>query len=442
MNPVVRGLAPLMALVAMGTAAQTLHKPNDGIATTALEQSWAATANNSERHDLLAERPQLIWLYAGSGYDKQFNSPRGHQFAINDVTTIFRTDDGSKTASCWTCKGPGATHEMGLVGEGRFGLHTFGQMGQYMSVSVGCADCHDADGENLQVSRPHALKAMAKIKQPFAEQDRTIQGAQTCGQCHVTYYMQPEIGNGVNIPWIFGSTADDIEKYYDTRQFYDWIHPVSGAPMVKARHPEYEHWSRSAHAEMGVTCVSCHMTTKIDDKGREYTDHNIQQSWQNFEAQCSSCHESEAELKQTIADNKQQINSARAEVEQLLVKAHAEAGALRQDGVQPRDMGAALMGIRHAQWRWDFAVSSHGIHAHNSKEGLDLLAVAKRQATMARARLQLLLEQRPQLKVQYPDLSSKLSAQQAVGLDEAKMQAVKDKFLATEVNGKWPGWSF
>ncbi|TKB58739.1 ammonia-forming cytochrome c nitrite reductase subunit c552 [Ferrimonas aestuarii] len=407
-------------------------------AVDAITASWSSTETNLERHDLLAERPALIWLWAGSGYDKQFNSPRGHQLAVSDVTTILRTGSGEKSASCWTCKGPGSAKLIDELGENGFASRSFAEVGSDMTVSVGCKDCHAEGDYALQLPRPHAQKAMAKIHMPFAEQNKRMQGAQTCGQCHVTYYFQPEQANRVNIPWIFGSSADLIEKYYDTRQFYDWIHPISGAPMVKARHPEFEHWSRSAHAELGVTCITCHMPEQKDANGRAFHDHNVSHTWQNFDGACSGCHDSETQLKQQVANRKQQINQARTEVEALLVKAHAEAGALTEARVSFSEMGAALMDIRHAQWRWDFATSSHGVHAHNPKEGLELLAVAKRQATMARARLEVLLDKYPDAKVVYPDLSSKAAAHKAIGFDEAKAQAQKEAFLAEKVKGKWP----
>ena len=34
----------------------------------------------------------------------------------------------------------------------------------------------------------------------------------------------------------------------------------------------------------------------------------------------------------------------------------------------------ALTAIRHAQWRWDFAIASHGVHMHNPTEALQVLA--------------------------------------------------------------------
>ncbi|WP_051202072.1 ammonia-forming cytochrome c nitrite reductase subunit c552 [Ferrimonas senticii] len=409
-------------------------------ANTQPTASWLSTAANSSTDDLLEQRPAMVYLWAGSGFERQYTAPRGHQFAVADVVNTLRSADGSKSASCFSCKSPGAPMLMAEYGENGFGSKTMAEVGHEMAVSVGCDDCHQADQQSLRLARPFALEAMAKVQQPFAKQNHATQAAQTCGQCHVTYYFQPEQGNRVNIPWIFGNSADQIEKYYDTRRFYDWIHPISGTPMVKARHPDYEQWSRSSHAKLGVTCVTCHMPVKTDANGREYHDHNTANVWDNFDSQCIDCHVSESTLKAKMAKQRQRIDDARSEVEALLVKAHAETGALWRAKVSQAQLTPIQMLIRHAQWRWDFAVSSHGVHAHNPQEGLALLAAAKTQALQARALIAPLLAAQPDLRVRYPDLSSKAAAQQFIGLDMPALEQQKQQFLREQVQDRWPGW--
>ncbi|GAA4877047.1 ammonia-forming cytochrome c nitrite reductase subunit c552 [Ferrimonas pelagia] len=400
--------------------------------------SWAKTELTESRQDVLAQRPALVALWAGSPYAKEFHTPRGHQYAVADVTQTLRTADGSGDAACWTCKTPDVPRLMDLHGENGFAAHTFAQLGEGMGNAVGCADCHAPGSGELALSRPHAVNAMNKVKQPFEQQSVAMQGAQTCGQCHVTYYFQPEEDNKVNIPWIFGSTADDIEKYLDTRRFYDWVHPVSGVAVIKARHPEYEHWSRSQHAKLEVTCVTCHMPERQDDNGRVYQDHQIGSAMANFDVACAGCHSSQSQLELRLAESKAAIDAARTEVEALLVQAHFEAGAAWGAGAQWEQMQPALTDIRHAQWRWDFATSSHGTYAHNPEEGLALLATARRQANMARARLEMVLEMYGVDEVTYPDLSSKQSAQQALGIHLPELEDEKRRFIEQQVKDHWP----
>ena len=82
--------------------------------------SWRATADttfrsrymSSQDDDLLALRPEMVVLWAGYAFSKEYNAPRGHMHAIEDVTKILRT--GAPTDSthspqpgtCWTCKSP------------------------------------------------------------------------------------------------------------------------------------------------------------------------------------------------------------------------------------------------------------------------------------------------------------------------------------------------
>lgn len=68
-----------------------------------------------------------------------------------------------------------------------------------------------------------------------------------CGQCHVEYYFK---GNEKRLtyPWDQGLKADDILAYYEQAGVSDWTHAESGAPMLKAQHPEFELWSQGIHA--------------------------------------------------------------------------------------------------------------------------------------------------------------------------------------------------
>lgn len=445
--PHATGLIALALMANFGAHANATTKDNHQAAMADALKSWQASVSSSQRQDLLAERPSLVFLYAGSPYAKEYNSPRGHQFAIKDVSNVLRTGAGSKAlgdpgASCWSCKAPGAvklSKEHGVTG---FAAMSFADAASEMKVSVGCIDCHEPGSDKLALPRPHAQNAMNKIQMPFAKQTDADQSSQVCGQCHVTYYFQPEKANAVNIPWIFGSDADSIEKYYDTRQFYDFVHPVSGVPLAKARHPEFEHWSRSVHAKSNIGCVDCHMADKTGEDGQVYTDHKITSGFNNFESKCVACHESPAEIEDRVAQNKAILDKKREQIEALLVKAHVEAGAAWELGLKWHQLQSPLMDIRHAQWRWDYVVSSHGAHAHNSEEAFALLDVAFRQVNMARAKLEIILKEHNAPAVTYPELNTKAQAQALVGLNMEELIREKHQFLTDVVEKNWPTVSY
>ncbi len=72
--------------------------------------SWHDTAKSSEIVDVLAEDPNLVILWAGYGFAKDYNAPRGHIYAVTDVRNTLRTgapksaEDGPMPMACWSCK--------------------------------------------------------------------------------------------------------------------------------------------------------------------------------------------------------------------------------------------------------------------------------------------------------------------------------------------------
>ncbi len=96
-----------------------------------------------------------------------------------------------------------------------------------------------------------------------------------------------------------------------------------------------------------------------------------------------------------------------------------------------------LQDIRHAQWRWDYAIASHGVHMHAPEVALEVLGTAVDKAADARTKLVRLLAKKGITDpVVLPDISTKEAAQKALGMDMEKMNADKAHFLDTVV----PEW--
>jgi nitrite reductase (cytochrome c-552) len=97
-----------------------------------------------------------------------------------------------------------------------------------------------------------------------------------------------------------------------------------------------------------------------------------------------------------------------------------------------------LMGIRHAQWRWDYAAASHGASFHSPLEISRLIGTAITIAQETRLDLARLLSDLGQNEeIPYPDISTKAKAQEFIGLPMEKMHEEKEEFLETVVpNGK------
>jgi nitrite reductase (cytochrome c-552) len=127
----------------------------------------------------------------------------------------------------------------------------------------------------------------------------------------------------------------------------------------------------------------------------------------------------------------------RAKLEKMLVRAHVEAKKAWDLGATEAQMQEILMGIRHAQWRWDYAAASHGASFHASLELSRLIGTAIDIAQETRIELaRLLAELGYNQEVPYPDISTKAKAQEFVGLPMEQLREEKEEFLKTLV----PQW--
>ena len=109
-----------------------------------------------------------------------------------------------------------------------------------------------------------------------------------CGQCHVEYYFKGAEKRLV-YPWAKGLKVENILAYYDEVGFKDWTHADSGAPMLKAQHPEFEMWNQGIHARSGVACADCHMPYKREG-ALKISDHHVRSPLLNINLACQTCH--------------------------------------------------------------------------------------------------------------------------------------------------------
>jgi len=92
-------------------------------------------------------------------------------------------------------------------------------------------------------------------------------------------------------------------------------------------------------------------------------------------------------------------------------------------------MDPILQGLRHAQWRWDFAAASHGGSFHAPVETARILGSAMDVAQTTRLELARLLANLGYTdEVPMPDISTKAKAQAFIGLDMEKLVAEKKVF--------------
>jgi nitrite reductase (cytochrome c-552) len=248
---------------------------------------------------------------------------------------------------------------------------------------VACIDCHDPNTMQLRVTRPGfmegiaALKASQGIRNYDPNRDASRQEMRTfvCGQCHVEYYFRgPE--KRLVYPWSKGLVIDSIMAYYDSTGHKDWVHAESGAPVLKAQHPEFEMYNQGIHARSGVACADCHMPYKRVG-AMKISDHHVRSPLLNVNRACQTCHKwSEEELAQrvhTIQDRTYQLrNIALDAVIQLTRDIRTQ---VQRDSVAAASRIAAARGYqRRAQFYADFIEAENSMGFHADQEAARILA--------------------------------------------------------------------
>jgi nitrite reductase (cytochrome c-552) len=329
---------------------------------------------------------------------------------------------------------------MNNTGVAEFYRGTWDTRGSEIINPIGCADCHDARTMNLRISRPALIEAYESTGRDITKATHQEMRSLVCAQCHVEYYFNKTITEGVSylvFPWKNGTSAEDIEKYYDNIEFTDWTHSMSRAPMLKAQHPDYEVYLTGTHAERGVSCADCHMPF-ISEGGQKFTDHHIQSPLNNIAASCQVCHREETEkLIKDVYSRQDKIIENRTILETLLVRSHIEAGNAWERGASETQMKDILSDIRKAQSRWDISAAGHGNSFHSPVETGRIIAGGIACVQDARVKLaRLMASLGDNREIPYPDISTKAKAQEYIGLNVKKLNEEKKVFLENIVT-KW-----
>jgi nitrite reductase (cytochrome c-552) len=410
------------------------------------DTSFRSKYNGNAMIDMLEEYPAMVVLWAGYSFSKDYTQARGHYYSITDIYETLRTggpgkpDEGPMPTTCWTCKSPDVPRLMSETGPAQFYTGKWARLGPEIKNFIGCADCHDEKTANLSISRPALIEAFERRGKDITKASYQEMRSLVCAQCHVEYYFSKDIVEGAEYlvyPWDNGFTAENMEEYYDNMEFSDWAHALSKAPMLKAQHPGYEVYMTGIHAIRGVACADCHMPY-VSEGGQKFTDHKMQSPLNNIANSCQVCHREETDrLVQDVYDRQDKIIESRIKLEKLLVSAHVEAQKAWELGAKKEQMEDILQDIRHAQWRWDYAMASHGASFHSPVEISRTLASGIAIAQDARIKLARRLAALGfNEEIPYPDISTKAKAQKFIGLDIEKLRAEKEKFLETVVP-KW-----
>lgn len=338
--------------------------------------------------------PWLRYMYAGYAFSLDYREARGHAYMLSDQEKTERIKQRPQPGACLHCHAS-IIPAYRSVGQGDV-MAGFAKVNKmpYMEARhlkddkgnalvehpVSCVDCHDPKTMRIRVTRPGFLNGIKALKAKEGKpdydpnRDATHQEMRSyvCGQCHVEYYFKGE-EKYLTYPWHNGLKAEEIEKYYDDVGWKDFNNAVTGAPVLKAQHPEFEMWSQGTHGKAGVACTDCHMPYKREG-ALKYSDHHVRSPLLNIGAACQTCHNvSEDNLRERvylIQDRTQSLIQRAAHSLEDMMKEIVQTKTAVPDSpgiVKALDMQ------RKAQWRLDFVYSENSRGFHAAQESARLL---------------------------------------------------------------------
>jgi nitrite reductase (cytochrome c-552) len=337
----------------------------------------------------LEEDPRLMTMWAGYAFAKDFREERGHAYMLEDQTYTERQAVVQQPGTCMHCHASVYVPYKKLGGGDLIkGFEAMNHM-KYQEARklvehpVACIDCHDPTSMQLRVTRPGFLEGIQKVKaaQGITNYDvnrdatRQEMRAYVCGQCHVEYYFKGA-EKRLTYPWDKGLRADEILAYYEESGFKDWTHAETGAPTLKAQHPEFEMWSQGIHARSGVACADCHMPYQREG-AMKISDHHVQSPLLNVNRACQTCHRwTEEELRarvHTIQDRTYQVRNLAMDGLMALI---ADIKAARGRGASDADLERARNHQRRAQFLLDFIEAENSMGFHADQEAVRVLALS------------------------------------------------------------------
>lgn len=335
----------------------------------------------------LEEDPRLVAMWSGYAFSKDFREERGHAYMLSDQIFTERQHVTKQPGTCIHChasvyvpyKKAGGGDLM--KGFGIMNQLPYAEARKQVEHPVACIDCHDPKTMELRVTRPGFLEGIKALKasQGIADYDpnkmATRQELRTfvCGQCHVEYYFKGA-EKRLTYPWAKGLKVDEIYAYYEEVKHKDWEHALTGAPVLKAQHPEFEMYNQGVHAKSGVACADCHMPYKREG-AMKVSDHHVRSPLLNINRACQTCHKwDEEELRSrvhTIQDRTYQLRNTAMDA---LVQLIAELKAAKESGRSDEDLVAPRAWQRKAQFFLDFIEAENSMGFHAPQEAARVLA--------------------------------------------------------------------
>ena len=326
-------------------------------------ESNKANSPDSGKHNYLELYPALNTMYKGYAFALGYDEASSHLYSLESVKNSPRTIEKEQLANCISCKTPQFTSMVNTEGPQVY-TEKFNDLINEFTEPISCWNCHENDPQSLTVGNQFFVNAMG------SDTGNVPMEAQVCGQCHNEYYFDPDTKATTN-PYTGtdAMTPEAILAYYDDMGFKDWEHAISGAPMIKVQHPEFETiygGKQTQMAKNGYSCSDCHMGTTTNGDGTEFVSHEWKSPLENqelLENDCNSCH---ADLKKQVAgwqaEEEERVTAISEKIEDMINKI----GEQKEAGTLSDEKLAELQKLhRTSQFYWDFVMVENSEGAHN-----------------------------------------------------------------------------
>jgi nitrite reductase (cytochrome c-552) len=330
--------------------------------------------------------PNLKRMWAGYSFALDFREERGHAYMLEDQMFTGR-QAVPQPGTCLHCHAsvyvPYKKAGNGdlFAGFEKLNHMPYAEAVKLVSHPVSCIDCHDSQTMQLRITRPAFIEGIRNYKASLGvanydvNKDATRQEMRSyvCGQCHVEYSFQgPE--KRLVYPWFKGLTVDAALAFYDSIGFKDWKHAETGAPMLKAQHPEFDLWNQGTHARAGVACADCHMPY-VRVGAQKISDHHVRSPLLNVAAACQTCHR--VEEKELVA-RAERIQNKTEHLEKMaltaLVDLIDEIDASIKAGASDEQLAKARDFQRKASFYVDYVEAENSTGFHADQESARILA--------------------------------------------------------------------
>ncbi len=337
----------------------------------------------------LEEDPRLKVLWAGYAFATDFREERGHAYMLEDQTFTERQAVTRQPGTCMNCHAsvyvPFKKLGSGdiLKGFERMNQMPYFEARKQVSHPVACIDCHDSQTMQLRVTRPAFIEGMRALKASQGVQAYDVNAMATrqemrafvCGQCHVEYYFKGA-EKRLTYPWAKGLKVDEILEYYEENPHDDWVHADSGAPLLKAQHPEFEMWNQGIHARSGVACADCHIPFQRSG-AMKISDHHVRSPLLNINRACQTCHHwPEEELRQRVHDIQDRTFALRNQAMDVLMALVSDVKTARAAGASDAQLREARLMQRRGQFLLDFIEAENSMGFHAGGEAARILATS------------------------------------------------------------------